>query len=55
MMTRKVNDKHLLSFRGRETVLPGVSKVNNEAKTLKRHTLEKAIRPDLVLKYFNTA
>lgn len=54
MMTGKVDDKYLLSFRGRETALPGVSKVYNEAKTLKRYTLEKATRPDLVLKYFNT-
>jgi len=47
VMTRKVNDEHPVSFHRSGTALRGVSKVKNQAETLKRHTLEKAVHPDL--------
>jgi hypothetical protein len=51
VMAGKIDDKYPLRIRRRGAEIPRVSKVDDQTKTFKGHAFEKAIRPDLELKY----
>lgn len=53
-MAGKVNDKCLLIFRGRGAATSRVSEVKDQTEAPKGYTLEKAVRPDLGLKYLSS-
>lgn len=55
VVTRKVDDKQPLGFRGGGTIIPRVAQVNDQAEILKGYALEKSVSPDLGLDLFKAA